>query len=181
AGWSSLRFQLNSGAAMEDEVAIGVHGVCPLPMGLGREDRYGRGPSTRQGAQLDGARPTQLATCAGPAGSPSPQSVPPKGFRSGPGRVHRSSFITPSEPLFGPAVGPCLEGLRVLYHEVDDVPHVRVGLLHREAGRGAFRALLRPPPVDHVDDRARHLARHHQDRPAAHRLTKGKVLHQRAD
>ncbi|EJK52665.1 hypothetical protein THAOC_28037, partial [Thalassiosira oceanica] len=28
------------GAAMEEEVDVGVHGVCPLPMGiLGREDR----------------------------------------------------------------------------------------------------------------------------------------------
>ena len=27
------------GAAPEDEVAVGVHGVCPLPMGIEREDR----------------------------------------------------------------------------------------------------------------------------------------------
>ena len=27
------------GAAMEDEVATHVHGVCPVPMGIGREDR----------------------------------------------------------------------------------------------------------------------------------------------
>ncbi|EJK54510.1 hypothetical protein THAOC_25857, partial [Thalassiosira oceanica] len=27
------------GAAMEDEVAIRVHGVCPLSMGIAREDR----------------------------------------------------------------------------------------------------------------------------------------------
>ncbi|EJK69976.1 hypothetical protein THAOC_08708, partial [Thalassiosira oceanica] len=51
-------------------------------------------PALRLGAQLDLAKPAQLATCAGPAGSPSSPSVPPKGFRSGPGRVHRSSFIS---------------------------------------------------------------------------------------
>ncbi|EJK72611.1 hypothetical protein THAOC_05840, partial [Thalassiosira oceanica] len=27
------------GAAMGDEVAIRVHGVCPLPVGIAREDR----------------------------------------------------------------------------------------------------------------------------------------------
>ena len=40
------------GAVMEDEVAIRVHGVFPLPMGMEREDRHeselvyilGRGP-----------------------------------------------------------------------------------------------------------------------------------------
>ncbi|EJK72311.1 hypothetical protein THAOC_06168, partial [Thalassiosira oceanica] len=133
----------------------------------------GRDPSTRQGAQLDGAKPTQLATCAGPAGSPSLPGVPPKGFLLWPGEGEGPQIIicSPSDPLFDPVVGPSLEGFQVLNHEVDDVPHVRVDLLHREAGRGAFHALLRPPPVDHVDDRARHLARRHQDHPAAHRAT----------
>ncbi|EJK52115.1 hypothetical protein THAOC_28650, partial [Thalassiosira oceanica] len=44
-------------------------------------------PALRLRAQLDEAKPTQLATCAGPARSPSSPSVPPKGFRSGPGRI----------------------------------------------------------------------------------------------
>ncbi|EJK52608.1 hypothetical protein THAOC_28098 [Thalassiosira oceanica] len=50
----------------------------------------GRGPSTRQGAQLDRGRPNTARPCAGPAGSPSSPSVPPKGFRPVTRRVNEA-------------------------------------------------------------------------------------------
>ena len=89
-------------------------------------------PALRLRAQLDDRQASTASHLCWPGGGLHHCQVPPEGVatQAQGGSTDHHSF-SPSDRLFGPAVGPRLEGLRVLDHEVYDVPHVRVGLLNR--------------------------------------------------